>query len=118
MKKTALITGMSGQDGAYLAELLLKKNYKVIGTDRRSARSNSWRLRRLGIEKKIIFEEMEIGESYEIERLFKKYKFDEVYNLAAQSFVGTSFNSPLNTSNVTGLGALRILETIRNQSNF
>ena len=116
MKKTALITGISGQDGAYLAELLLKKKYKVIGTDRRSARSNSWRLRRLGIEKKIIFEEMEIGESYEIERLFKKYKFDEVYNLAAQSFVRTSFNSPLNTSNITGLGVLRILETIRNSS--
>ena len=116
MKKTALITGISGQDGSYLAELLLKKKYKVIGTDRRSARSNSWRLRRLGIEKKIIFEEMEIGESYEIERLFKKYKFDEVYNLAAQSFVRTSFNSPLNTSNITGLGVLRILEAIRNYS--
>ena len=52
MKKTALITGISGQDGSYLAELLLKKKYKVIGTDRRSARSTSWRLRRLGIEKK------------------------------------------------------------------
>ena len=113
MKKTALITGISGQDGAYLAELLLKKKYKVIGTDRRSARSVNWRLRRLGIENKIIFEEMEIGELYEIQRVFKKYKIDEVYNLAAQSFVGTSFNSPLNTSNITALGTLRILETIR-----
>ena len=62
---------------------------------------------------KIIFEEMEIGELYEIQRVFKKYKIDEVYNLAAQSFVGTSFNSPLNTSNITALGTLRILETIR-----
>ena len=114
MKKTALITGISGQDGSYLAELLLKKKYKVIGTDRRSARSNTWRLRRLGIENKVIYEEMEMGEIYEIERLFKKYKFDEVYNLAAQSFVQTSFNSPLNTSNITGLGVLRILEAIRN----
>ena len=114
MKKTALITGVSGQDGAYLAELLLKKKYKVIGTDRRSARSNTWRLRRLGIEDKVIYEEMEMGEIYEIERVFKKYKFDEVYNLAAQSFVQTSFNSPLNTSNITGLGVLRILEAIRN----
>ena len=113
MKKTALITGVSGQDGAYLAKLLLNKNYKVIGTDRRSARSINWRLKRLGIEKKIIFEEMEIGEIYEIDRIFKKYKFDEVYNLAAQSFVGTSFNSPLNTANITGLGPLRILESIR-----
>jgi len=113
MKKTALITGVSGQDGAYLANFLLNKSYKVIGTDRRSARGNNWRLRRFGIEKKIIFEEMEIGEIYEIDRIFKKYKFDEVYNLAAQSFVGTSFNSPLNTANITGLGTLRILESIK-----
>ena len=113
MKKTALITGISGQDGAYLAEFLLNKNYKIIGTDRRSARSVNWRLRRLNIENKIIFEEMELGEIYEIQRVFKKYKLNEVYNLAAQSFVGTSFRSPINTSNITGLGTLRILETIR-----
>ncbi len=113
MTKTALITGISGQDGAYLAQLLLKKNYRVIGTDRRSARSVNWRLKRLGIEDKIIYEEMELAEIYEIQRIFKKYKIDEVYNLAAQSFVGTSFSSPLNTANITGLGALRILETIR-----
>ncbi len=116
MKKTALITGISGQDGAYLAQFLLKKKYKIIGTDRRSARSVNWRLRRLNIENKIIFEEMELGEIYEIQRIFKKYKINEVYNLAAQSFVGTSFSSPLNTSNITGLGALRILETIRTQN--
>ena len=93
MKKTALITGISGQDGAYLAQLLLNKNYKVIGTDRRSARSLNWRHKRLGIENKIIYEEMELAEIYEIQRVFKKYKIDEVYNLAAQSFVGTSFSS-------------------------
>jgi len=113
MVKTALITGISGQDGAYLAKLLLEKKYKVIGTDRRSARSVNWRLSRLGIENKIIHEEMELGEIYEIQRVFKKYKFDEVYNLAAQSFVATSFRSPINTANITGLGSLRILETIR-----
>ena len=113
MKKIALITGVSGQDGAYLAKHLLEKNYKVVGTDRRSARGNNWRLKRLGIEDKVIFEEMEIGEIYEIDRIFNKYSFNEVYNLAAQSFVGTSFNSPLNTSNITGLGVLRILETIK-----
>jgi len=113
MKKTALITGISGQDGSYLAKYLLGKNYKIVGTDRRSARGNNWRLKRLGIEDKVIFEEMEIGEIYEIDRIFNKYNFDEVYHLAAQSFVGTSFNSPLNTANVTGLGVLRILETIK-----
>ena len=113
MKKTALITGISGQDGAYLAQLLLNKNYKVIGTDRRSARSLNWRHKRLGIENNIIYEEMELAEIYEIQRVFKKYKINEVYNLAAQSFVGTSFSSPLNTANITGLGTLRILETIR-----
>ena len=113
MKKTALVTGVSGQDGAYLAQYLIKKNYNVIGTDRRSARASNWRLKRLGIENKITFEEMEISEIYEIDRIFNRYNFDEVYNLAAQSFVGTSFNSPLNTANITGLGVLRILETIK-----
>ena len=112
-KKIALITGISGQDGAYLAEFLLKKNYKIIGTDRRSARGNNWRLNRLGINNNIIHEEMELGEIYEIEKIFRKYKINEVYNLAAQSFVTTSFSSPLNTSNITGLGVLRILETIK-----
>ena len=112
-KKTALITGISGQDGAYLADLLLKKNYKIIGTDRRSARMNNWRLERLGIEKQIIFEEMELGETFEIERVFKKYNFDEVYNLAAQSFVGYSYDNPLVTSNINGLGVARFLEAIR-----
>ena len=77
-KKTALITGISGQDGAYLAEFLLKKKYRIIGTDRRSARGNNWRLNRLGIINKIIYEEMELGELYEIEKIFKKHKIDEV----------------------------------------
>ena len=95
MKKTALVTGISGQDGAYLSKFLLKKNYRVIGTDRRSARNTNWRLRYLGIDEKIIKEEMELGEINEINRLFKKYKIDEVYNFAAQSFVSTSFNNSL-----------------------
>jgi GDPmannose 4,6-dehydratase len=112
-KKVALITGVSGQDGAYLADFLLKKKYKIIGSDRRSSRSTLWRLKRLGIEKKIIFEELELGEIYDLRRLFQKYKFDEVYNLAAQSFVKSSFNSPLYTSSITGLAVLRLLETIR-----
>ncbi len=112
-KKIALITGLSGQDGAYLAQLLLNKNYIVIGADRRSARANMWRLKRLGIENKIIIEEIELTEPFEISRLFKKYKFDEIYNLAAQSFVKSSFSSPLYTCNTTGLGVLRMLESLR-----
>ena len=74
------------------------------------------RLRRLQIEDKIIPEELELSEIYEINRLFQKYKFDEVYNLAAQSFVKSSFSSPISTSNITGLGVLRLLETIREKS--
>ena len=112
-KKIALITGISGQDGSYLASFLLKKNYKVIGTDRRSARHNLWRLKYLNIHDKVIFEELELAEIYNIERIFKKYKLDEIYNLAAQSFVKSSFESPLHTANVTGLGVLRLLECFR-----
>tara|TARA_B100000674_G_scaffold268629_1_gene221779 strand:+ start:1365 stop:2387 length:1023 start_codon:yes stop_codon:yes gene_type:complete len=112
-KKTALITGISGQDGAYLAEFLINKNYIVVGSERRSARYDTWRLKRLGIERKIIREELELTEPYEISRLIKKYKFDEIYNLGAQSFVKSSFSSPLYTCNTNGLSVLRILETIR-----
>ena len=96
-KKIALITGVSGQDGAYLAELLLNKNYRVIGADRRSARDDKWRLRKLGIEKKVEIEDFELGEINHIIRIFNKYKFDEVYNMAAQSFVATSFSNPITT---------------------
>jgi GDPmannose 4,6-dehydratase len=99
-KKLALITGVSGQDGSYLAEFLLKKNYNVVGADRRSSRSDMWRLKRLGISDKIINEEIELTETYEITRLLKKYKFNEIYNLAAQSFVTASFNSPISTSDI------------------
>ena len=94
-KKIALITGVSGQDGAYLAKFLLDKNYIVVGTDRRSARADNWRLRRLGVENNIIAEELELTEPFEISRLLKKYKFDEIYNLGAQSFVKSSFNRSL-----------------------
>ena len=113
-KKIALITGVSGQDGAYLAELLLNKNYRVIGADRRSARDDKWRLRKLGIDKKVEIEDFELGEINHIIRIFNKYKFDEVYNMAAQSFVATSFSNPITTADVTGIGVLRILEVIKN----
>ncbi|MDC3030211.1 GDP-mannose 4,6-dehydratase [Candidatus Pelagibacter sp.] len=114
MKKTALITGISGQDGAYLAQFLLKKNYRVIGADRRSARDNKWRLRYLNIENKFEIVNIDLTEITSLIRLFEKYNFDEVYNLAAQSFVGTSFVNPIITAQATAIGALNILEVIRN----
>ena len=114
-KKIALITGISGQDGAYLAKFLLKKNYRVIGLERRSARSNNWRLEKLKISDKIIIEDVDIKEINNLIRLFSKYKINEVYNLAAQSFVQSSFYNPMETSQVNAIGVLNILEIIRNQ---
>ena len=112
--KTALITGISGQDGAYLAKFLLEKKYKIIGLDRRSSRSDSWRLNYLGINNKIILEYSDLIEISSMQRIFYKYNIDEVYNLAAQSFVASSFNTPVTTCDVNALGVLRILEIIRN----
>ena len=112
-KKTALITGISGQDGAYLAQFLLKKNYNVIGCDRRSSRGNLWRLSELNIENKITIEDLDLIEISNIFRVFNKYPLDEVYNLGAQSFVASSFKNPIYTADVTGISALRILEVIR-----
>ena len=114
--KTALITGISGQDGAYLSKFLLKKKYKIIGLDRRSSRDDRWRLNYLGVEKSITYEYLDLLEISSIERIFDKYKIDEVYNLAAQSFVASSFDVPISTCDVNGLGALRILEVIRNKN--
>ena len=113
--KVALITGISGQDGAYLAKFLLKKKYKIIGLDRRSSRDDRWRLNYLEIENQIIFEYSDLVEISSIQRIFNKYKIDEVYNLAAQSFVGSSFDVPISTCDVNALGVLRILEVIRNK---
>ena len=114
--KTAIITGISGQDGAYLAQFLLKKKYKIIGLDRRSSRDERWRLNYLGIEQKIIFEYIDLSDISSVERVFNKYKINELYNLAAQSFVGTSFDVPISTCDVNALGALRVLEMIRNKN--
>ena len=112
-KKIALITGASGQDGSYLSEFLLKKNYKVVAGDRRSSRNDNWRHNFLNISNKVIYEDFDLTDIDSIYRLLKKYKFNEIYNLAAQSFVKTSFTTPISTSEVTGLGTLRILEMIR-----
>ena len=116
IKKIALVTGSTGQDGSYLCKLLLNKKYKVIAADRRSSRDNNFRHRFLKIDKNLIYEDFDLGDYYSIVRLFKKYNFDEVYNLAAQSFVASSFNTPISTADVTAIGVLRILETIKNFS--
>ena len=113
MKKTALITGVSGQDGAYLSKLLLKKGYRVIGGERRSASGSLWRLKDLNIENDVEITDFELSEFTNIYRTIEKYKPNEIYNLAAQSFVGASFEMPTMTSDITGLGVSRILEAIR-----
>ena len=113
MKKTALITGVSGQDGAYLSKLLLKKGYRVIGGERRSASGSLWRLKDLNIENDVEITDFELSEFTNIYRTIEKYRPNEIYNLAAQSFVGASFEMPTMTSDITGLGVSRILEAIR-----
>ena len=115
--KKALITGISGQDGAYLAKFLLKKNYKVIGTTKSLTRINKWRLKKLNIEKKIIYTQLNLHNKKSIDKVFKKFKFDEFYNFAGHSFVATSFKNALNTANNTGIGVVRILENIRKKNN-
>ena len=112
MKKIALITGSAGQDGSYLAKFLLEKGYKVIAADRRSSRSDNWRHKFLGIHEKVIYEDFDLLDNESVSRIFKKYIFNEVYNLASQSFVQSSFNAPMYTSDVTAMGCLRILEII------
>ena len=115
-KKTALITGITGQDGAYLAEFLLKKNYRVIGIERRSAGISNWRLEKLSILNKVIIEDSDIKETHNLIRIFRKYKIHEVYNLAAQSFVKSSFDNPIETYLVNAIGTLNLLEIIRSQN--
>ena len=109
--KSALITGITGQDGSYLAELLIEKGYKVYGLIRRLSTPNYWRIQH-------ILDEIEIieGDMLDLQSLINAIKIaqpDEVYNLAAQSFVGTSWNQAELTSEVNGLGTLRILEAIK-----
>lgn len=113
MTKTALITGVTGQDGAYLAELLLRKGYRVVGTYRRTSTIDTWRLRYLGVESQVILECMDLEDLASQIRIFRKYRPDEVYNLAAQSFVSVSFEQPVLTAQVTGLGVANLLEVVR-----
>lgn len=111
--KKALITGIRGQDGAYLAQLLLEKGYEVYGADRRSGESGNWRMRELGIEGQVKVLYMDLLELTNVMRTIEKIKPDEIYNLAAQSFVQTSFEQPLFTADVDAMGVLRILESLR-----
>ena len=98
--KKAIITGIAGQDGAFLAELLVKKGYTVIGADRRRVDSYYWRLDSLGITNEIKFEYFDLLEESNIVRLIKEHQPDEFYNLAAQSFVKASFEMPILTADV------------------
>tara|TARA_Y100000816_G_C26092998_1_gene577896 strand:- start:418 stop:1437 length:1020 start_codon:yes stop_codon:yes gene_type:complete len=116
-KKRALITGISGQDGAYLTQFLLKKGYEVVGGERQNASGSLWRLRELGIDKDIEIVTFELLEENNINEVIKNGNFTEIYNLAAQSFVGSSYVTPMFTTNVNALGVTRILEAIRNYSN-
>ncbi len=112
--KKALITGITGQDGPYLAKFLLSKEYEVYGLHRRTSTKNLWRLDFLGVKDKIRFIEGDMGDLSSLENAVKEASPDEVYNLAAQSFVGVSWKQPIYTAEVTGLGVLRMLEAIRN----
>jgi GDPmannose 4,6-dehydratase len=113
MSKTALITGITGQDGAYLAQLLTGKGYKVYGGARRTSTSNTWRLLELGIERDVELIDLELMEMGNVLRVIDRIRPDEIYNLGAQSFVHTSFEYPIYTVETNTLGAVRILEVIR-----
>ena len=118
MKKIALIFGITGQDGSYLAEFLLKKNYIVHGVKRRSSSINTGRIDHIYQDphvknRKFILHYGDITDSLSVTRIIKQVKPDEIYNLAAQSHVAVSFESPEYTANADALGVLRILEAIR-----
>lgn len=113
--KKAIITGITGQDGAYLTQLLLEKGYTVYGTYRRTSSVNFWRLQELGVQSHpnlhlVEYDLTDLGSSV---ALVQKVQPDEIYNLAAQSFVGVSFDQPSATAQITGIGALNLLEAIR-----
>jgi len=113
--KKAIITGITGQDGAYLAELLLEKGYEVYATYRRTSSVNFWRIEELGIEKNpnLYLVEYDLTDQSNSIRMVADIQPDEIYNLAAQSFVGVSFEQPLATAHITGLGCVHLLEAIR-----
>ncbi|MET8124116.1 GDP-mannose 4,6-dehydratase [Streptomyces sp. NPDC005065] len=118
MTKTALITGVTGQDGSYLAELLLSKGYRVHGLVRRSSSFNTERIDHIyqgpqEAERRLVLHHADLSDGVALVNLLRDIQPDEVYNLGAQSHVRVSFDAPLYTGDVTGLGALRLLEAIR-----
>ncbi|MFM0248796.1 GDP-mannose 4,6-dehydratase [Paraburkholderia sediminicola] len=115
MNKTAVITGITGQDGAYLAELLLAKGYTVYGTYRRTSSVNFWRIEEVGVvnHPDLHLVEHDLTDLSSSIRLLQNTGATEVYNLAAQSFVGVSFDQPVTTAEITGVGPLNLLEAIR-----
>jgi GDPmannose 4,6-dehydratase len=115
MKKRAIITGINGMDGSHLADFLLEKDYEVFGLERRSSNKNRANCGHL--EGKITFVQGDLSDQNSLVRVLKECNPNEIYNLAAQSFVGESWNTPEQTSDITGLGVLRILEAIREYGN-
>ena len=113
--KSAVVTGVTGQDGAYLTELLLAKGYKVYGTYRRTSSVNFWRLEEIGVANhpNLNLVEYDLTDLGATTRLLQKIDASEIYNLAAQSFVGVSFDQPVTTGQITGLGVVNLLEAIR-----
>jgi GDPmannose 4,6-dehydratase len=113
--KTAIVTGVTGQDGAYLSELLLTKGYVVYGTYRRTSSVNFWRLQELGVfnDPNLHMIEYDITDQSSAIRMIEKLNPDEIYNLAAQSFVGVSFDQPISTAQITGISVTHLLEAIR-----
>ena len=111
--RTALITGITGQDGAYLAQFLLEKDYRVVGAFRRASTLNTWRLEALDIRREVELIPFDLTDHGNMRRVLDAVSPDEVYNLAAQSFVGVSFEQPVTTGEITGVGVVRLLEAIR-----
>ena len=111
--KSALITGVTGQDGAYLSQLLLRKGYRVHGLLARRSTDTLWRLRELGIEREVNLVDGDLNDLSSLIRAMEFSKADEVYNLGAQSFVGTSWQQPIVTAQIDGVGALNVLEAVR-----
>ncbi|MDH0418673.1 GDP-mannose 4,6-dehydratase [Delftia tsuruhatensis] len=113
--RNAIVTGITGQDGAYLAQLLLEKGYKIFGTYRRTSSVNFWRIEDLGINNhpNLHLVEYDLTDLSSSIRLLQASEATEVYNLAAQSFVGVSFEQPVTTAEITGIGAVNLLEAIR-----
>ena len=112
-QKKALLTGITGQDGAYLAQFLLSKGYEVYGTYRRSSAPNFWLMEELGVKDRVNLVCMELSDASSIQQTLLSIKPDEVYNLAAQSFVPTSFTQPLYTGDLDGLSVTRFLNVLR-----